>query len=180
MSGKESSGGKKEPMNRVRTTQRSMEAKQFSSVKLPRKSEMDASTHKTIHLHDQEGTTTPSAGGGASSSMVFDPIPNDGMFMIPEESEYWPPPPLEDLAAAYAKEQATVPGPNGQLRSEEDIRKAAVGMSADGMDLFDRRADDKQSQKDAKKIIKQKGELSHPRGKTAVSSKVSFDAEDSD
>lgn len=142
---------------------------------------MDASTHKTIHLHDQEGATTNPSTGQASSSMAFDPIPNDGMFIIPEESEYWPPPSLEDLAAAYAKEQAALPGPQGQIRSEEDIRKAAVGMSADGMDLFDRRADDKQSHKEAKKIIKQKGELSHPRGKTAVSTKVSFDdAEDSD
>lgn len=172
---KEESGGKKKPFNRARTTQRSVEAKQFSSVRLPKKSELTNTTHKTIHLHDQDGAAAPAA---SSTAMAFDPIPNDGMFIIAEASEYWPPPPLEELAAAYAKEQATIPNAHGQVRTEEEIRKAAVGMSSDGMDLFDRRADDKQSHKDAKKIIKQKGELFHPRGKQAVNVKVTFGGDD--
>ena len=76
--------GKKKPQ-RVRTTNRAKEAKQFSSVRLPRRSEMPM-TNVTMH-------STP--------TLDFDPIPSDSMFSIVANSKYWPPVPLEELRGSW-------------------------------------------------------------------------------
>jgi hypothetical protein len=81
----------------------------------------------------------------------FDPIPGDGMFTIVESSAYWPPPSIAALEESL--------GPQTHL--------------TDGMDMFDRREDERCARKETLKKIK--GELRHPRGKLAQNSKVQFD-----
>ena len=73
----------KKAVNRVRTTKRSLEAKQFSSIPMPKSDEVQGAN---AHIHEkvQPGST-------------FDPIPNDPMFTVVTNSKYWPPPPLADL-----------------------------------------------------------------------------------
>ncbi len=136
---------KKPANNRVRATKRSLEAKQFSSVALPRASEV---TGANAHIHD-----AAVAGGAASSSSLsaaFDPIPNDAMFFIVAASKHWPPPSLAEMSVA-------LDGDN----------------MAGGMDLYDRRADEAEAKK--AKIARVEGEVNHPRGKVTKNSKVSFD-----
>lgn len=121
----------KKPQNRVRPTQRSVEAKQFSTVRLPRSSEINVNT-SAIHDHHAEHHGG-GAGGVASvpstSQGGFDPISNDGMFTVIANSKYWPPMPLEQLL-----EQAP-PELLGKVRSDDDGPAAALSDSDDGEDV---------------------------------------------
>jgi len=124
---------------RVRKTQASIEAQQFSSVRLPRKPEVIQNTSAITNAAETAGAD-------------FDPIPNDGMFVIVENSSYWPPPPLASIRP-----------------TTEDVD------AGDGMDLYDRRKDDRVAKARATKL---KGELNHPRGKPKANSKVVFSEDD--
>lgn len=149
---------------RTHTTNRSVEAQQFSSVRLPRSSEVQPQKVNVDAMHaDVSGgggygiRPTPSsspAGGGAAA--VFDPIPNDPMFYPVEGSRYWPPPSLEALQKATGV--------------------SVVGT--DGFDSYDRRADDETARKEKAKVVK--GELNHPRGKARKNVIVKLSNSDSD
>lgn len=76
----------KKPQQRIRQTNKSQEAKRFSSVKMPQKSEIEQKS--LMHSAD------PAA---------FDPIPGDGMFNVVENSKYWPPPSLEEVMKLSGK-----------------------------------------------------------------------------
>lgn len=130
---------------RVRPTNKSIESQRFASVKLPRTSEVVAQSK--IHELEQRSATT---------SSVFDPIPNDGMFEIVQDSQYWPPPPLEELMSSLNQ--------GGEMIANHD-----------GMDMYDRRADDASAKAAKLKVVKAIGEISHPRGKVAKNIKVQFD-----
>lgn len=143
---------------RVRPTNKSLESQRFSTVRMPAKSEV-ANHAASIHSVDK-----PTAETG--TSMAFDPIPQDGMFLVVEQSSYWPPPPLESFLGSSAA------GGGGE---------GAALLSVDGMDMYDRRADDAVAKQEKMKIakqIKKAGELSHPRGKATGNAKVHFDDSD--
>ncbi|CUG88406.1 Hypothetical protein, putative [Bodo saltans] len=140
---------------RVRPTNKSIESQRFTTVKLPRSSEVVAQSR--IHELEQRTATTPAGG--------FDPIPNDGMFLIVEESQYWPPPPLDDLMRSFNEANG------GQSHT------STVAL-ADGMDMYDRRADDAAAKSAKLKVVKAIGEVSHPRGKAAKNVKVQFNDND--
>lgn len=133
---------------RTRSTNKSEEAKRFSTVKPPKSSEI---THSTSSIH-QEGAS-------------FDPIPNDQMFLIVEQSKYWPPPPLSQLP----------PLPRSGAQAEGEVTVATL---ADGMDMFDRRADDRAQM--TARVKRMAGEVNHPRRKAPKNLKVNFSAEASD
>lgn len=140
---------KKKTQQRVRITNKGLEAQRFSTVRMPAKSEAVSSASQ---MHAPE------------KSIAFDPIPQDGMFNIVESSSYWPPEPLESLL--------------GSGSGSGD----ATQLSADGMDMYDRRADDADAKKEKMKVAKQiklAGELSHPRGKGTKNVKVNL-GDDSD
>ena len=143
---------------RVRQTNKSIEAQRFTTVKLPRSSEVNAPSR--IHEVDANSGAQGTAAGG------FDPIPNDGMFTIPTTSQYWPPPPLEALLQEY----------NAAARAAGD--NSVTELSTEGMDMYDRRADDAAAKAAKLKIVKVAGEVVHPRGKQAKNSKVLFEADE--
>jgi hypothetical protein len=115
---RKSGGGaaRKKPANRVRATKRSLEAKQFSSIPLPRTSEV---TGANAHIH--EVVAAPSSGAA-----VFDPIPNDGMFFIVANSKHWPPPPLADLGALDGNNMAGGMDLYDRRADEAHAKKAKV------------------------------------------------------
>lgn len=141
----------------MRVTNKALESRQFSTVRLPRTHEaptqkvdvqsmfVELGEGSAVPSHNTAATTantapaTAAAAAAAPSSSSFDPIVNDPMFSIVATSLYWPPPSLEEVHA----------------RTGRDI--------GDGFDSYDRREDDKQARKDRAKVIK--GEINHPRGK---------------
>lgn len=145
---------KKKPQQRVRVTNKALESRQFSTVRLPRSNEVPV---QKVDVHSMfrelsedsgaaprratpDSSTAPAAAAAApSSSSTFDPIVNDPMFTIVADSHFWPPPSLEELHA----------------RTGRDI--------GDGFDSYDRRQDDKAARKERAKVVK--GEVNHPRGK---------------
>ncbi|RNC43354.1 hypothetical protein TcCL_NonESM06981 [Trypanosoma cruzi] len=138
---------------RVRVTNKALEARQFSTVRLPRKAEMQApqvDVERMYEDHDRgyrRGDEKRGDGGGdaggvnaqKSVPLIFDPIPNDPLFVVVAKSKYWPPPPLEELRAA-----------NG-------------APIEDGFDAYDRREDDRAARRERVRVVR--GELNHPRGK---------------
>ncbi|ORC89949.1 uncharacterized protein TM35_000102170 [Trypanosoma theileri] len=161
---------------RVRVTNKALEARQFSTVRMPKTSEVqtskvdvarmfedrDAGSVATARVQSNNNTNDNSTthnnnnnNGNAAhpSSQAFDPIPNDPMFVVVAKSKYWPPPTLEELHAETGAE------------------------ITDGFDTYDRREDDKQSRQERTKIVR--GELNHPRGKPRQNTLVKLD-DDSD
>lgn len=134
---------------RVRPTNKSIESQRFTTVKLPKSSEVVAQSK--IHELDQRS-------GNASSA--FDPIPNDGMFVVVENSQYWPPPSVEDVMRSVS---------DGQLE-----------VGNDGMDMYDRRADDAAAKAAKLKVVKTIGEVNHPRGKARKNAAIQFNDNDDD
>lgn len=130
---------------RIRPTNKSLESQRFSSVKMPKGNEV---TGVNAHIHEVDKLT--------SSGMAFDPIPNDGMFTVVENSKYWPPPSLEELQQS----------------------SGIATLAGDGMDMYDRREDDAAAKKEKIKILKVMGEVNHPRGKGAKNVKVKLDDDD--
>ncbi|AIN96918.1 hypothetical protein LPMP_160440 [Leishmania panamensis] len=145
---------KKKKPSRVRVTNKALESRQFSTVRLPRTSEVPAprvdvnSMYKELACGCSDGTapasarrsvSAASAAASPSSSLVFDPIVSDPMFTIVAKSKYWPPPLLEELHAKTGHDHG------------------------DGFDSYDRREDDRQARKERVRAIK--GEVNHPRGK---------------
>ena len=121
---------------------------------MPRSSEIPiAPKNKPQQIHEEDlvqkqgGVSAATAAG--SSDAAFDPIPNDPMFSVVENSKYWPPMSLEELQ-----------------------KSSGITLAADGMDLYDRREDDANAKKE--KVAKMKGEVNHPRGKATKNVKVSF------
>lgn len=164
---KQQSAKAKKPQ-RVRVTNKALESRQFSTVRLPRTNEVPAqkvdvqSMFRELSSESRDparvaatsttGTTLPSAVQPSSS---FDPIVNDPMFSIVANSKYWPPPSLEELHAKTGHDHG------------------------DGFDNYDRREDDKQARKERTKVIK--GEINHPRGKPRQNKIVKLsDSSDSD
>jgi hypothetical protein len=137
---------------RVRPTNKSIESQRFTTVKLPKSSEVVAQSK--IHELEQRTATTPAGG--------FDPIPNDGMFVVVQDSQFWPPPPLEELMRSLNES-----GQSHNMPAEND-----------GMDMYDRRADDAAAKAAKMKVVKAIGEVSHPRGKVSKNVKVLFDNDD--
>ncbi|KEG11097.1 hypothetical protein DQ04_02981020 [Trypanosoma grayi] len=153
---------------RVRVTNKALEARQFSTVRLPRKSEVHAPQVDVARIYEDRaqrgsgsgsGPKDPSSGSGnnaadtgQTSSLAFDPIPKDPMFVVVAKSKYWPPPPLAELQAS-----------------------SGVPVS-DGFDTYDRREDDKQARKEHTKMVR--GELNHPRGKPRQNTLVKLDDSD--
>lgn len=139
---------------RIRPTNKSLEAQRFSSIKMPRSSELlstssAAASKKQQQIHEED-LVQKQGGAPSSADAAFDPIPNDPMFSIVENSKYWPPMSLEELQ-----------------------KSSGMTLAADGMDLYDRREDDANAKKE--KVAKMKGEVNHPRGKATKNVKVSFD-----
>lgn len=204
---KKSSGSASRKPQRVRVTNKALESRQFSTVRMPRGGDaLQAPKANVDSLYrDVQRTTTSGSGGGhgeskgergdgqqlpqqhtrgpASSSssaspsashsgklpsssaanraasgafFEFDPIPNDPMFVIVEQSQYWPPPTLQEL--------------------EEQTGVSVVGT--DGFDAYDRREDDKKARQERVKRVP--GELHHPRGKPRQNVIVQFDDDDDD
>jgi hypothetical protein len=131
---------------RVRPTNKSLESQRFTTVKLPKSSEVVSQSR--IHELEQQNTST-----------TFDPIPTDGMFVVVADSQYWPPPPLEELLRSF--------NPSGT-----DV------AAGDGMDMYDRRADDASAKAAKLKVVKEIGEVRHPRGKAPKNDKVQFNDDD--
>ncbi|AYU77621.1 hypothetical protein conserved [Leishmania donovani] len=145
--------GKKRKLQRVRVTNKALESRQFSTVRLPRTSEVPAqkadvhSMYQELACGSSGGTaaassksaSAASAAASPPSSSGFDPIANDAMFTIVTKSKYWPPPSLEELHAKTGHDHG------------------------DGFDSYDRREDDKKARKERVKVVK--GEVNHPRGK---------------
>ncbi|GET87396.1 hypothetical protein, conserved [Leishmania tarentolae] len=144
----------KKKSQRVRVTNKALESRQFSTVRLPRTSEVPAqkvdvhSMYQELACASSGGTPAASASKStgavssaslAHSSSGFDPIANDAMFAIVTNSTYWPPPSLEELHAKTGHDHG------------------------DGFDSYDRREDDKKARKERVKVMK--GEVNHPRGK---------------
>ena len=135
--------------NRIRTTNKALDAQRFSSVKVPRSAEVQPSKTLAPELRAGAGGRAAEAQSRKSQDLAgkkpaeaFDPIPNDGTFIVVEESKYWPPP-------AMSPEQ----------------------LKACGMDLFDRREDEHIAKRDR---LKAAGELRHPKGRGSTNSKVTF------
>ncbi|EPY26122.1 hypothetical protein STCU_00176 [Strigomonas culicis] len=128
---------------RVRVTNKALEARQFSSVRLPQKSEVAAVKVNVDAMYraQEPNSSVPAAPAPASGGATFDPIPNDPMFYAVENSQYWPPPTVAELQE----------------------RTGVAAASADGFDTYDRRDDEKRARQARQKIVK--GELNHPRGK---------------
>lgn len=176
--GAEQNAKKKKPQ-RVRVTNKALESRQFSTVRLPRSSEVPAQKVDVQAMYQElEGKRGAGAGHAAASrssnsaaaaaaspssssipaaaaaaaGTAFDPIVNDAMFTILTRSKYWPPPSLEELHASTGHDHG------------------------DGFDAYDRREDDKQARKERVKVVK--GEINHPRGKARQNTIVKL--EDSD
>lgn len=153
---------KKKKPQRVRVTNKALESRQFSTVRLPRTNEVPAQKVDVQSLFQEldgdrvrrpqppssvansstgsgAATTTATTNTTGAASSSFDPIVNDPMFSIVTNSQYWPPPSLEELHAKTGHDHG------------------------DGFDSYDRREDDKQARKERTKVIK--GEINHPRGK---------------
>lgn len=118
----------KNTQNRVRPTQRSLEAKQFSTVRLPRGSEVAVNRNS---IHEQyESMENPNVGNIPSTSAGgFDPISNDGMFTVVANSRYWPPMPLEQLLEKAPPELL------GKVRTDDDDKR--IGTDSDDDDFDD-------------------------------------------
>lgn len=143
----------KQTQQRVRLTNKTLEGRQFSSVRLPRTSEVPAQKINVDAMyedlaHQPAATTSSFTDGGAAT---FDPIPSDSMFYIVSNSKYWPPPSLEEL------QQST----------------GIAVLGTDGFDAYDRRADDTSARQERAKVVK--GELNHPRGKARKSTVTKLD-----
>ncbi|RNF01990.1 hypothetical protein TraAM80_06652 [Trypanosoma rangeli] len=148
---------------RVRVTNRALEARQFSTVRLPRRAEAQVPQVDVERMYDDRGREGGDSGakrgdgnGGEQASVpsVFDPIPADPLFVVIVKSKYWPPPPLEEL----------------QARGE--------GAISDGFDAYDRREDDSAARKERVKVVR--GELNHPRGKPRQNTLVQLDDSEDD
>ncbi|KAG5508745.1 hypothetical protein JKF63_05243 [Porcisia hertigi] len=159
---------KKKPQ-RVRVTNKALESRQFSTVRLPRKSEVPAQKVDVKSLYQElaggpsHGSVAAAATGNSAvvaaaaaspSSSGFDPIAHDPMFIIVAKSKYWPPPSLEELHAKTGHDHG------------------------DGFDSYDRRDDDKLARKERAKVIK--GEINHPRGKPRKNNVVKLSDSNSD
>ncbi|KPA77821.1 hypothetical protein ABB37_06638 [Leptomonas pyrrhocoris] len=137
---------KKKTAQRVRVTNKALESRQFSTVRLPRTNEVAAqkvdvqSMFRELATDPSRLTSGNSGAAVAAPSSSFDPIVNDAMFSVVAHSQYWPPPSLEALHAKTGQDHG------------------------DGFDSYDRREDDKRARKERAKVIK--GEINHPRGKT--------------
>lgn len=144
---------------RVRVTNKALEARQFSSVRLPQKSEVAATKVNVDAMYRAQEPSSaglsaaPAPGAGATT---FDPIPNDPIFYVVENSQYWPPPSLAEL-------------------QETTGVKAA---NADGFDTYDRREDETRARQVRQKVIK--GELNHPRGKPRQNKIVLYESSSDD
>lgn len=127
-------------------TKKAAESRQFSSVALPRKSEVCAPAQLATHMRSTtsvEDRIRHEHGEAVSTSSVFDPIPGDGMFIVVQNSQYWPP-----LV----------------LASESGLGQ---------MDMYDRLGDDERSK--SQHVKKAKGEISHPRGKPRRNKRTALD-----
>lgn len=136
---------------RVRPTNKGLEAMQFSTVRPSSLAHADAlpatssaaSPRLLQHLMSDSSQRSPAP---TSKSETFDPIQNDPVLVVVPNSTYWPPPSLEEL----------------QERSGVKV------SGSDGLDLYDRReeeAEAKRAKAAAMKEERRKGELQHPRGK---------------
>lgn len=93
--------------------------------------------------------STSAAGGG------FDPIPQDVVFVVVQQSAYWPPPSLAEL-------------------------REKTGISAsEELDLYDRREEEAVAKKEKTEQMKKKGELQHPRGKAPKNNIERFHSDNS-
>ncbi|EKF27463.1 hypothetical protein MOQ_008814 [Trypanosoma cruzi marinkellei] len=148
---------------RVRVTNKALEARQFSTVRLPRKAEVQVpqvDVERMYEDHDRGNRRGDEKRGDAGGDVAaresvplnFDPIPNDPLFVVVAKSKYWPPPPLEELRAA-----------NG----------APID---DGFDAYDRREDDRAARRERVKVVH--GELNHPRGKPRQNTILNLDDSD--
>ena len=133
-----------EQRKRTRETTASLEAKQFTTLRTVPASEAVSAARKPQF--------EPAASKG--SSLDFDPVKTDPMFTIVENSKYWPPPSVDEVLKARGMKSAG--------RGET--------LNADGMDTYDRRADNAKARKQ-----RVPGELRRPRGLTTKNSKVVFD-----
>ncbi|KAK7197689.1 hypothetical protein NESM_000720700 [Novymonas esmeraldas] len=144
---------------RVRVTNKALESRQFSSVRLPRTSEVPAQKVDVDAMYSElaagHGTAAAAAAASPSSSAaVFDPIVGDSMFTIVARSKYWPPPSLEVVHAATGHDHG------------------------DGFDAYDRRDDDRQARAERVKMVR--GEVNHPRGKPRKNTIVALTDSDDD
>jgi hypothetical protein len=159
---KQQRSAKKKPQ-RVRVTNKALESRQFSTVRLPRTNEVPAQKVDVQSMFQELDSTRPTTSPNASVThsntaaavpSSFDPIVNDPMFSIVAKSKYWPPPSLEELHAKTGHDHG------------------------DGFDSYDRREDDKKARKERAKVIK--GEINHPRGKARQNTIVRLSDSDSD
>ncbi|RNF19288.1 uncharacterized protein Tco025E_04223 [Trypanosoma conorhini] len=134
---------------RVRVTNRAREARQFSTVRLPRRAEVQAAAADVERMHEDRGGGGGHGGGQTSAPPAFDPIPADPLFVVVAASKHWPPPSLEELQAASG------------------------APISDGFDAYDRREDDREARKERVKVVR--GELNHPRGKPRQNTLVRLD-----
>lgn len=148
---------------RQRETNRQADAKRFSTVPAAKRGADNAIGHGRKAMVREE----PAEAQAASSSSSFDPIKNDPMFVIVEDSKYWPPPPLSTLLENF---QGSIQSEGGKPAACRDPAKLMDMFES--LDMYDRRADDKTAEK---KVRKQAGQLQHPRGKAPQNTKVTFD-----
>jgi hypothetical protein len=139
--------------NRVRSTKRSEEGRQFSSIKVPRKAEVKAANQSALPVDLRRD------GGGHGAAPrgqdYFDPLSSDATFVVVEHSEFWPPPSLEQL-----------------------LGKEAAANPDGAMDMYDRGQDDAANKRE--RVAKQIGEVNHPRRKAKRNTKVAFGDDDDD
>jgi hypothetical protein len=140
---------------RVRETNEMRQSKQFSTLRKVTKDEEVKPKKKRFDME-----------GGASSTKsqppvaVFDPIPNDAMFVIVKDSKYWPPPTVEELLKSKGLSSTAI----------------GEGLNSDGMDTYDRRGEAPLPPVGQKRP-RQSGEINHPRGKANQNQKLTFDDE---
>lgn len=145
MSSAKKASSKSSSKQRVRVTNKGVEAQRFSTVPLSQ-----------LRREADPSKVLPSASPAASSSQQlknvlaegghadggFDPIVSDATFSIVASSSYWPPPTLEALQ-----------------------KSSGVEVKGDGFDDYDRRDEEAAARKEKASEMKKKGELQHPRGK---------------
>lgn len=155
--------GNERKRQRVRMTNKGLEAQQFSTVRpshlsgaasLPANSATSNPQQLQNILTEHKSTA---ASASSSASAVFDPITNDSTFVVVERSAYWPPPSLEELQES-----------------------TGVKISGDGFDTYDRREEEAVPRKEKTAAMKIKGELQHPRGKPRINKIEKLDTSSDD
>ena len=179
---------------RVRATNKSLEAKQFSTVRLPRKAEVRAANEGTLpddmRAHGAFGAAPkkPATTAPAATSADFDPIPNDGTFVIVENSKHWPPPKLDEVLLQRAGGRL-VDGLDTYDRSDDAGARVSSATLAKGGHAAALRPAAAPRRAETLKLAavapgaptarqRKPGEVALPKGKTATNQKMTFGDDD--